>query len=182
MAACPSRLDEASSYLPLTPSAQHDSMRVLTPVLAVALLLPVASAQSRIGDVTLTPIPAPAPARTLPQSERSDVPAGWQEILGRVSAPRTVNLPAGSRVNVIVDDPTRTGAARQVLRISFSAPRLSAPYQIVFNPSRLVPGRTYGVRSTVTDRQGRVLYASTAYARLPQGTRTALNLSVSPVR
>ena len=157
-------------------------MKFLTPVLAVALLCTPALAQSRIGGVTLTPIPAPAPGRSLPQSERSDVPAGWQEILGRVSAPGTVNLPAGSRVNVIVDDPTRTGAARQVLRVTFSTPRLSTPYQIVFNPTRLVSGRTYGVRATVTDRQGRVLYASTAYARLPQGTRATLNLSVSPVR
>lgn len=157
-------------------------MRFLTPVLAVALLGSPALAQGRIGDVTLTPIPAPAPARGLPQSARSDVPAGWQEIMGRVSAPATVNLPAGSRVNVIVDDPTRTGAARQVLRVSFAASRLSTPYQIVFNPTRLVSGRVYGVRSTVTDRQGRVLYASTAYARLPQGTTSTLNLSVSPVR
>lgn len=157
-------------------------MRFFTLVLAATLLSSQAFAQGRIGDVILTPTPAPAPTRTLPQSARSDVPAGWQEVLGRVSAPGTVNLPAGSRVNVIVDDPTRTGTARQVLRVSFSAPRLSAPYQIVFNPSRLVAGRTYGVRATVTDRQGRVLYASTAYARLPQGATSTLNLSVSPVR
>lgn len=157
-------------------------MRCSVLVLAAALSLPFASAQGRIGDVTLTPIPAPAPTRTLPQSARSDVPAGWQEVLGRVSAPGAVRLPAGSRVNVIVDDPGRTGAARQVLRVDFAASRLSAPYQIVFNPSRLVAGRTYGVRATVTDRQGRVLYASRAYARLSREASSTLNLSVSPVR
>ncbi|MFC5848408.1 YbaY family lipoprotein [Deinococcus petrolearius] len=155
-------------------------MRLFPLALVAVLALPFASAQSRIGNVVLTPIPAPT--RTLPQSARSEVPAGWQEVLGRVSAPAAVRLPAGSRVNVIVDDPTRTGAARQVLRVDFAASRLSAPYQIVFNASRLVKGRTYGLRATVTDRQGRVLYASTAYARLPQDARSVVNLSVGPVR
>lgn len=162
-------------------------MKYLSPLLTALLIatLTTANAQTRIGNVTLSKPVAPAPVMrpATPAASQSndtmstaDVPAGFIEVRGRVNAAAgTVNLPAGSTINISVNDLTRPA---QVVRIQFKTKRLSTPYQIVFNPSRLNSTHTYAVQATVTDAAGKVLYSSDASALLPKGNRAVVNITV----
>lgn len=167
-------------------------MKVFASLLA-ALLLTTASAQTKIGSVILTKPAQPAPTVRPPAqqatpspstaSSTANVPAGWYEVRGRISAADTVNLPAGSSVSVTIEDLSVSGAARQLVRIQFKTARLSTPYQIVFNPVRLNTSHQYAVRATVTDASGKLLYASDASASLPASGKFAnVNVVVRAVR
>lgn len=163
-------------------------MKFLSPLLA-ALLISTAAAQTKIGNVTLTKPAAPAPVmrraapavqntttNTSNSMDKANVPAGFIEVTGRVSAAAgTVNLPTGSTVSVSVNNLTRPS---QVVRIQFKTTRLSTPYQIVFNPGRLNSADTYGVQATVTDASGKLLYSSDRAATLPKGNRAVVNVTV----
>jgi uncharacterized lipoprotein YbaY len=151
--------------------------RVLTTALSLITLglLTAAPAQTQIGNVTLTPAKAPA-ASPAGGYTGEDVPSGWREIRGRVTGPNgsALRLPAGSEVRVTLLDTT---AGTSLLDVSFATPRLSTPYQLVYNPVRLSATHTYVVRAEIVDARGQVLYRS-ADAALPGARLAALNLAV----
>lgn len=142
-------------------------------LLALCLVSPV-SAQTRIGQVTLTPS-APAPAAR-PDYAWEAAPAGMHELRGRVGTNQEgQRLPAGSRIRVTVEDARGAGSLASA---DFSASRLSTPYQLFFGAGRLSSGRRYVVRCRVVDRAGQLLYRSAALP-LPRQTRSTLNLTLS---
>jgi putative lipoprotein len=152
-------------------------MKRFLPVLLAALLTSPAVAQG----ITITR-PGAAPATTFAPS-LSEVPAGWRMLSGRVRAPRDVRLPAGSTVSVSIEDVTRMDVpSTTLLNISFPATRLSAPYQMQFNPVRLSPRRVYAVTARVTGPNGRLLYLTTTVQELPQARNAVMDVRVMPVR
>lgn len=155
-----------------------NGMKRLVTVLLAALLATPALAQG----ITITrPTPSPASAATLPNL--SEVPAGWRVVSGRVRAPRDIRLPTGSTVTVSLEDVTLVNRpATILLKASFSTPRLSAPYQLQFNPVRLNPRRVYAVTANVYGPDGRLLYRSGAAQELPQGRNVVMDLRVVPAR
>jgi len=156
--------------------------RFLLPALA-ALLLSGASAQTTIGGMTITrPAPVSRPAAA-PSSASSSIPAGWRELRGQVLTPSRTALPAGSVVTVVIEDVSlQDVASRQIVRIQFSTPRLPASYQIVYNPVRFAAGRSYAVRATVTDKNGKLLYVTDTRTELPTAARAVLDVKVIKVR
>lgn len=157
-----------------------NSMKRLATVLLAALLAAPALAQG----ITITrPATLPASATKTTPPSLSEVPAGWRMVSGRVGASRDVRLPAGSTVTVSLEDVTLVNRpAVTLLKVSFSTPRLSAPYQLQFNPVRLNPRRVYAVVANVYGPDGRLLYRSAAAQELPQGRNVMLDLRVVPVR
>ncbi|ANE44566.1 hypothetical protein SU48_13245 [Deinococcus puniceus] len=158
------------------------------PALAV-LLLAGASAQTTIGGMTITrpvPISRPAPAPTpsaASSSTAASIPAGWRELRGQVLTPSRTALPAGSTVTVVIEDVSlQDVASKQLVRIQFSTPRLPASYQMVYNPVRFSAGRSYAVRATVTDKNGKLLYVTDTRTELPTGNRAVLDVKVVRVR
>lgn len=155
-------------------------MKWTAPLLLSLACLGTATAQTKIGNVTLTKPSAPAPARAIPAtpaattSRSTTVPAGWYEVKGRISAATPVTLPAGSNVSVIMEDQTSRG---QFVRIQFKTSKLSTPYQIIFSPGRLNRNHQYTVRATVTDSSGKTIYQSGA-VRVPNASRSVIDLSV----
>ncbi|CAM3438795.1 YbaY family lipoprotein [Deinococcus saxicola] len=153
--------------------------RSVSTVLVLGLsLAPSALAQTRIGGVTLTPIrpPAAAPATSNDDYDHDSIPRGYREVRGRVTGPREgLRLPAGSQIMVSLVDLT---AANSLVDIKFSSPRLSTPYQMVYNPVRLNATHKYAVRATIADKSGKVLYFSQD-AALPDGMRVTLNVPVT---
>ena len=77
----------------------------------------------------------------------------------------------------MLDAPSRT-----VLNVSFPATRLSAPYQMQFNPVRLSSRRVYAVTARVKDARGRLIYLTTTQQELPAGRNTVMDVRVTPVR
>ncbi|MFC6591970.1 YbaY family lipoprotein [Deinococcus lacus] len=164
-----------------------------TLLLLTAAFLGTATAQTRIGSVTITR-PATAPAQASPPRTQapasapraaattaatpapvpSDLPAGWRMLSGRVTAANDVKLPAGSRVQVTIEEAGRT---KPHLEVEFKATSLSAPYQLQYNPARL-SGQNYFVRVKVVDRSGRVLYSTDGQYRLPTQRSAKLNIRV----
>lgn len=160
--------------------------RSLTPALA-ALLLAGASAQTTIGGMTITrpaPVTRPAATPSTPSaSTAASIPAGWRELRGQVLTPSRTALPAGSTVTVVIEDVSlQDVASKQLVRIQFSTPRLPASYQIVYNPARFSVGRSYAVRATVTDKNGKLLYITDTRTELPSGSRAVLDVKVVRVR
>lgn len=142
-------------------------------LLSLALLSP-ASAQTRIGQVTLTPS-APAPSAR-PEYSWEAVPAGMYELRGRIGTGREgLRLPAGSQIRVTVEE---VGAPGSVASAAFSTGRLSTPYQLYFSAGRLSPGRRYVLRCRIVGASGTLLYRSADIA-LPRQTRSTLNITVS---
>ena len=154
-----------------------DSPRLL-PALA-ALLLTGASAQTSIGGMTITR-PAPTSASA---ALSASIPAGWRELRGHVLTPSRMTLPAGSLISVVIEDVSlQDVASRQMVRVQFAAPRLPASYQVVYNPVRFVAGRSYAVRATVTDKNGKLLYVTDTRTDLPRASRAVLDVNVIKVR
>ncbi|MFC4639087.1 YbaY family lipoprotein [Deinococcus hohokamensis] len=157
-------------------------MKVSLLAALITTLSSAALAQTRVGNILITPA---QPATTAPASSArgaaptSTVPAGMRELRGRVAlrGGADVRLPAGSQVTVTVQEYGRL-PVNPVVRVQFPATRLSVPYQVYFNPTRLTPGRRYAISAVVTDRAGQVLYASDPVLALPQGMRVTLNLPV----
>ena len=157
-------------------------MKWTLPLILTLTALGTANAQTKIGNVTLTKpsatAPAPArqaaPAATSAVNSTTNVPAGWYEVKGRISAATPVTLPAGSTVTVIMENQTTRG---QFVRIQFKTSRLSTPYQIIFSPGRLNSSHQYAVRATVTDASGKTIYQSSA-VRVPNASRSVIDLSV----
>lgn len=160
-------------------------MTRLFPLLPLMVILGSASAQVKIGSVTLTKPTSPAPTQSARASSAStsnstgkgamtSVPAGWYEVKGRVGAGSSLSLPAGSTVSVLMEDQTARG---QFVRIQFRASRLSTPYQIIFSPGRLNSSHRYTIRASVTDSSGKVLYQSSAY-NVPTAARNVIDLPV----
>ncbi|KEF33652.1 hypothetical protein RDMS_11270 [Deinococcus sp. RL] len=147
-------------------------------LLLATLVFSVASAQGiRIVRPGTPPsAPAAAPASTSPVPSLADVPAGWRVLGGRIYAPSAVRLPAGSIVTVTLGDT----AGATLLEVSFPATRLSAPYQLQYNPVRLNPRREYVVTARVSDARGRLLYRSASAQALPGDRAAALDLRVVP--
>lgn len=133
---------------------------------------------TRVGNILITPA-QPVASQPAPSSGAvaGPVPAGMRELRGRLTlrGGAVVRLPAGSQVTVTVQEYSRL-PANPVVRVQFPASRLSAPYQVYFNPTRLTPGRHYAISAVVTDRAGQVLYTSDPVLALPQGRRVTLNL------
>jgi putative lipoprotein len=159
--------------------------RVVLPTLA-ALLLAGASAQATIGGMTITrpaPVPRPAAPSAASSSTAASIPVGWRELRGQVLTPSRMALPAGSTVTVVIEDVSlQDVASKQMVRIQFAAPRLPASYQIVYNPVRFAAGRSYAVRATVTDKNGKLLYVTDTRTELPSGSRAVQDVKVIRVR
>jgi putative lipoprotein len=146
------------------------------------LLLSPALAQTTIGGVTLTPIKPAATAPAAPSTtsgsdyNAESIPRGYREVRGRVTGPgEGLRLPAGSRIMLSLVDLT---TAKALVEIEFATPRLSTPYQMVYNPVRLNAAHKYAVRALIADRNGKVLYRSADVA-LPDGQRVTLNVPVT---
>lgn len=152
----------------------------MNPLLVASILLSLAlpspaSAQTRIGQVTLTPS-APASSSARPEYGWEAVPAGMYELRGRIGTGREgQRLPAGSQIRVTVEE---VGAPGSVASAAFSTGRLSTPYQLYFSADRLSPGRRYVVRCRIVGASGALLYRS-ADITLPRQTRSTLNITVS---
>ena len=101
-------------------------------------------------------------------------------VAGRVSAPSTVRLPAGSIVTVAIQDVTGGRSPSTLLEVSFPATKLSTPYQLQYNPVRINPRRDYVVTARVNDARGRLLYRSASRQELPGSRAAVLNLRVAP--
>lgn len=153
-----------------------EAMKRVFPVLLAALLISPALAQGIRIVRPGTPPPATTPS-TAP--DLSDVPAGWRVVAGRVSAPSTVRLPAGSIVTVAIQDVTGGRTPSTLLEVSFPTTKLSTPYQLQYNPVRISPRREYVVTARVNDARGRLLYRSAARQELPEGRAATLNLRVT---
>ncbi len=142
--------------------------------------LPSAAAQTRIGQVTLSPV-QPAPPSLLSASDYAwqPVPAGMNELRGRIATPTPLQpLPAGTQIRVSVIS-TATGLARSVANATFTTTRLPTTYQLFYGHARLISGQAYLVRCAVTDSSGRVLFRS-ADMPLPRLPHAVLNLNVTP--
>lgn len=160
------------------------SVTVLPLLLVLSgLSIPLAGAQTRIGQVTLTPtVPVSAPASTGTRQEYDwdSVPAGMTELRGRISAAREgLRLPAGSRISVTVED-VGASTTRSVASAVFSTTRLSTPYQLYFSAGRLNAGRRYVVRCRIVNAAGTTIYRSADIA-LPRQPRATLNIAVNAV-
>ena len=152
-------------------------MKFVTVLILLALTaLTSTSAQTRIGQVTLTPsAPTSSSTRTSEYGFEA-VPAGMRELRGRISTGREgQRLPAGSRIRVTVEE---VGASGSMANAAFNTSRLSTPYQLYFSAGRLSSGRRYVVRCRITDASGAVLYRS-ADVPLPRQTRSTLDIAVS---
>ncbi|ADY27062.1 hypothetical protein Deipr_1930 [Deinococcus proteolyticus MRP] len=173
--------------------------------LFAALFTGAAVAQTTIGNVTITrpsdvrnvapartpaaPVRTPAaPARTpstgaaqaTAMTAPSDLPSGWRHLQGRVVAPSDVRLPAGSRVQVSIEELAPNLAHRSTyLKVSFPATRLSTPYSLQYSAHRLNPGSIYAVRAKVFDRQGQLLYSNKTLHRAPALRAAKMNINVS---
>ncbi|MDB5044804.1 MAG: hypothetical protein JWQ08_854 [Deinococcus sp.] len=159
------------------------SSRLLLPLVAALLMAGASAQQTTIGGMTITR-PAPAtPAAPAAAASNASIPAGWRELRGRLMTPSRMALPAGSLVSVVIEDVSlQDVASRQMVRVQFAAPRLPASYQIVYNPVRFVAGRSYAVRATVTDRNGKLLYTTDTRTQLPTASRAVLDVNVIRVR
>ncbi|MEF2276983.1 YbaY family lipoprotein [Deinococcus sp. YIM 134068] len=157
-------------------------MKLCLPLLLAALLVPPALAQG----MTITRPSVPAPASQPPTASPAlpaDLPAGWRVLSGRVRAPAEVRLPAGSVVTVAIEDVSgQTGLSLSRVRASFPVSRLSTPYRLEFNGSRLRPGRTYAVTARITDPGGRVLYRTSVIQPLPAARSAVQDVVVEGVR
>ncbi|MFB9991867.1 YbaY family lipoprotein [Deinococcus oregonensis] len=158
---------------------------LVLPTLA-ALLLAGASAQTTIGGMTITrpaPVIRPATPSTSSPSADSSIPAGWRELRGHIVTPSRMALPTGSTVTVVIEDVSlQDVASRQLVKVQFTAPRLPASYQVVYNPVRFSARRSYAVRATVTDKNGKLLYVTDTRTELPSGNRAVLDVKVVRVR
>lgn len=146
------------------------------------LLLPLilfgsAAAQTRIGNIILTPAGQTAPKG---KSVSAAVPTGMREISGRVSAGGTVRLPAGSKVTVTVQE-YNTRNMNTVVNVTFGTTKLDTPYQVYFNPVRINEGRRYAIRATVRDASGNTLYVTDPVLEIPRAQKATLTLRVRPV-
>lgn len=155
-------------------------MRLSFTVLLGALTaLPGAAAQTRIGQVTFTPVrPAPTPPSAADYAWQA-VPAGMNEVRGEIATPSARQpLPAGTQIRVSVIN-TATGLARSVANATFTTMLLPTTYQLFYGHARLISGQPYLVRCIVTDASGRVLFRG-ADVPLPRLPRAVLNLKVKP--
>ena len=147
---------------------------LLPAALLTTLLLP-AHAQNRTGSVILTPVVAQITLTPVDTAPSRDIPAGWHELRGQLRAAGNTRqtFPAGTQATVTIRDTAAPDRAPVTVRVPVS--RLPAPYQILFNPVRLQPGRTYTVQATLTSPTGKTLWNS-APAALPFTPRAVLNL------
>lgn len=162
--------------------------------LAAALTITAASAQTQVGQVTLTPVQAPVqsrpsgvkprPTSTAPSTKATtaktstfqtqQVPAGWYNLTGQVGG-INASLPKGSQVVLSLEEVGNP--SNHLLQVKFGASRLPVPYQMYFNSSRLQASKAYGVRAKVYGAEGQLLYTS-ATTLLPKGNAGTLNLQV----
>lgn len=152
-------------------------------LLACGLLISVtASAQTQVGQVTLTPASAPPKPATAsskapsPTFQVARPPAGWYNLTGRVTAPNSPSLPSGSQIIVTLQN-LKAGSS-PLVQVKFPSSRLNVPYQMYFNVSRLKSGESYGLKATVQDKKGKVIYRSPNPAPLPGTSTGSINLSV----
>lgn len=166
--------------------------------LAALLTVSAASAQTQVGQVTLTPVNPPVqsrpggvkprPVNTSPTStsqatttktnafQTQQVPAGWYNLTGQVGGIST-SLPKGAQVVLSLEEVGNS--SKNLLQIKFGASRLPVPYQMYFNSARLQANKSYGVRAKVYTPEGKLLYTS-ATTPLPEGNAGTLNLQVKP--
>ncbi|MDO4263015.1 MAG: YbaY family lipoprotein [Deinococcus sp.] len=162
-------------------------VRNVTPARTPATTPPARTAPAHTAPVRPASAPA-APARTpvtgAPKATAitapSDLPSGWRHLQGRVVAPSDVRLPAGSRVQVSIEELAPNLAHRSTyLKVSFAATRLSTPYSLQYSAHRLNPQSIYAVRAKVFDREGRLLYANKTLHRAPNLRAAKMNIGVS---
>ncbi|GAA5514246.1 hypothetical protein Dcar01_03001 [Deinococcus carri] len=150
--------------------------RIMTLLLAALVAAP-AAAQT----IIITRPATPAAQTSVPSLQ--EVPSGWRVLTGRIRAPQEVRLPAGSMVVLSVQDVTRVNGNHPTLvKVNFPATRLSAPYQVQYNPARLNPRRVYVLNVRVTGPNGNVLYTSSQQQELPRTQNAVMDLQVKPAR
>lgn len=171
----------------------------------------MSSAQTQIGQVTLTPVqPAPrsstggvkprpvqpaagtstSPARTGTTSQAPDAAKATKTF-----TPQAVPEGAYNLTGKLTGPATRLPAGSKVvlmvqdsqspatplLQIKFGTAALPVPYQMYFTQSRLKAGRNYFVQAKVFDAAGKMTHLSAPVA-LPATAPATLNLPVQPVR
>lgn len=142
---------------------------------------PVVTPAPRTAAPARTPSTSAAVAQSSAVAVPSDLPAGWRHLQGRVVAPSDVRLPTGSKVVVSIEELAPNLAHRSTyLKISFSATRLSTPYNLRYSTHRLNPSSIYAVRAKVYDANGRLLYTNNKLHRVP--TARAANMNIAVVR
>ncbi|WP_261664720.1 YbaY family lipoprotein [Deinococcus sp. Marseille-Q6407] len=137
-----------------------------------------------VRPATAAPARTPVTSATAGQAKAiavpSDLPNGWRHLQGRVVAPSSVRLPAGSRVQVTIEELDRQGATRSVyLKVDFPTTKLSTPYNVQYSSQRLNAQSTYVVRAKVFDGNGRTLYTTKALHRAPDLRSASMNINVS---
>lgn len=169
-----------------------------------AALIGTSSAQTQVGQVTLTPVnptphtapsgvkPRPVTPKTTVQTtspattgattaktktsfETQQVPAGWYNLTGQVTG--NVALPQGTQVVLSLVE--LQNPSKSLLQIKFGASRLPVPYQMYFNPAKLQAGKTYALRAKAFSDKGILLSYSDSIA-LPKTSPSNLNIAVKP--
>lgn len=134
-------------------------------LLVGALLLALASqanAQTRIGNVTLSSPSTTSTAKTS-KTKAAATPAispDWLKVEGRITSPKSIILPKGSKVHVIIEDITVAGKPKEMLQISFKSARVPTSYHMYYNPKKYSNRHQYVLRASVKDASGRELYYS----------------------
>lgn len=165
--------------------------RTLTALAVFSALVSVASAQTRIGNVILTPAPraatpAPTPAQ-VPHRATTVKASPARAVPATPAVPATRAVPASSAPSMTVPSGmyevrgyitgpsavslpagstvtlTLNNVTRpaQLLTVNFKTRSLPSNYQMYFNSGRLNSTDRYVVRATVADPSGKVLYRST---------------------
>ncbi|SEJ88576.1 Type III secretion system lipoprotein chaperone (YscW) [Deinococcus reticulitermitis] len=152
------------------------------------VLLGTAAAQTQVGQVTLTPLqpttrspqPAASPSTSGASTFRiSKPPVGWYNLTGRVTAANSPRLPRGSRIILTLEN-LKAGSP-SLVQVNFPSSRLNVPYQMYFNASRLKVGESYGLRATVQDEEGKILYRSPNPVPLPSRLTETVNVVVARI-
>ncbi|MDO4246282.1 MAG: YbaY family lipoprotein, partial [Deinococcus sp.] len=147
--------------------------------LVALLTVSAASAQTQVGQVTLTPVNPPVqsrpggvkprPVNATPTNtsqatatktntfQTQQVPAGWYNLTGQVGGIST-SLPKGTQVVLSLEEVGNP--SNHLLQVKFGASRLPVPYQMYFNSARLQTSKSYGVRAKVYSPEGKLLYTS----------------------
>ena len=180
--------------------------RILLPVVTT-LAASMASAQTQVGQVTLTPVQAapqtnggvkPRPIQQPAVTPRTRATPGMAATkpTAPVTAAKTFTpqaVPEGSYnlTGKVLGTATRLPTGSKViltvqdskapsaplLQIRFGAAALPVPYQLYFTQSRLKADRTYFVQAKVFNAAGQLTHLSTP-ATLPATSPAVLNLSV----
>jgi putative lipoprotein len=88
--------------------------------------------------------------------------AGPAQLAGSVSYRERIALPAGAVVHVALLDVSLVGTPARVIAQQEIRPtgQVPIPFLLEYDPSAIDAGRRYGLRATISDAGGRLLFAN----------------------